>query len=553
MRKKLTAILATATLVLVPSAIAFASYTWSDSAGSSAAWYSLAVSDSGLIAYSSQYDGEAPFEAPLLKSVDGGATWSTLPFDYTGAAKQIWRSVSTSADGTVVAAIGYNDGEWTTQINVSNNAGSSFNAVGPVREWMDVAVAGDGNTIVAVEKEGSGHLGGVWKWTRASNTWVDITPSDELGRFNGDWRTVSVSTDGSRVLATRDTFRVYVSADAGATWSGGPAVTSGLWLSSAMSGDGRLMIATLDYGNETSVGAWFSSNFGQTWQRSLSGPGYISSAISRDGSTVVVARYPGAGRPSSLLVSRDKGGSWIADPSSPANYPWSGVALGASGERLVVTADDGRPMIATSTTTTTTTTTTTVAPATTEAPATTAATTTSSSTTTTTATSTTVAATTTSTIVDSPPPAVTPSMVETFKPKPLVKDEQVAAGETVTVRISGFQPFELVSIGFDDESGVSSQAVGDSVRAFAGRKVLVTVRADATGTISVQAKLPTTVSGPVTLWAYGRESKVGFRQKFTVAELPATGSEDPGMNVMLAGSLVASGVVLFGLRRRLRG
>ena len=144
-------------------------------------------------------------------------------------------------------------------------------------------------------------------------------------------------------------------------------------------------------------------------------------------------------------------------------------------------------------------------------------------------------------------------MVETFKPKPLVKDEKVAAGETVNVRISGFRPFELVSIGFDDGGGVTSQAVGDSVRAFAGRKVLVTVRADATGTISVQTKLPTTVSGPVTLWAYGRESKVGFRQKFEVAELPRTGSEGPGVNLMLAGSLVASGVVLFGLRRRLRG
>ena len=143
-------------------------------------------------------------------------------------------------------------------------------------------------------------------------------------------------------------------------------------------------------------------------------------------------------------------------------------------------------------------------------------------------------------------------MVETFKPKPLVKQEQVAAGEPVTVRISGFQPFELVTIGFDDSGAVTSLAVGDSVRAFAGKKVLLTVRADATGTISVQAKLPTTVSGAVTLWAYGRESKVGFRQKFTVAELPRTGSEGSGANVMLAGSFVVSGVVLFGLRRRLR-
>lgn len=142
-------------------------------------------------------------------------------------------------------------------------------------------------------------------------------------------------------------------------------------------------------------------------------------------------------------------------------------------------------------------------------------------------------------------------MVETFKPKPLVKDEQVAAGETVTVRISGFQPFELVSIGFDDGGGVTSQAVGDSVRAFADRKVLTTVRADATGTISVQAKLPTTVSGPVTLWAYGRESKVGFRQKFTVADLPATGSES-GRVVGNALGFIVIGTLVLGSRRRLR-
>lgn len=143
-------------------------------------------------------------------------------------------------------------------------------------------------------------------------------------------------------------------------------------------------------------------------------------------------------------------------------------------------------------------------------------------------------------------------MVETFKPKPLVKQEQVAAGEPVTVRISGFQPFELVTIGFDDSGAVTSQAVGDPVRAFAGKKVLLTVRADATGTIAVQAKLPTTVSGAVTLWAYGRESKVGFRQKFTVAELPKTGGDRFGINLTLSSMFVGSGVVLFGLRRRLR-
>ena len=143
-------------------------------------------------------------------------------------------------------------------------------------------------------------------------------------------------------------------------------------------------------------------------------------------------------------------------------------------------------------------------------------------------------------------------MVDNFAPKPLVKEGTAAApGESVTVRISGFQPYELVSIGFDDGGAVKSQAV--EVRPLPARKVLLTVRADATGTISVQAKLPTTVSGEVTLWAYGRESKKGFRQTLTVAELPSTGARHVSRDAGLVVVLLASGIALVALRRRLRG
>ncbi|MFZ9698171.1 MAG: hypothetical protein ACO3C5_11130 [Ilumatobacteraceae bacterium] len=119
----------------------------------------------------------------------------------------------------------------------------------------------------------------------------------------------------------------------------------------------------------------------------------------------------------------------------------------------------------------------------------------------------------------------------------------------MTVRISGFQPFELVSIGFDDGGAVKSQAV--EARAIPARKVLQTVRADSTGTISVEVKLPSSVSGAVTLWAYGRESKKGFRQTLTVSELPDTGSADLSRNVALVLMLLGSGLALVGVRRRL--
>ena len=141
-------------------------------------------------------------------------------------------------------------------------------------------------------------------------------------------------------------------------------------------------------------------------------------------------------------------------------------------------------------------------------------------------------------------------MVESFATKPLVKDSaSIAPGDTVTVRISGFQPYELVSIGFDDGGAVKSQAV--ETRALPARKVLQTVRADATGTISVEAKLPSSLSGAVTLWAYGRESKRGFRQTLTVSELPDTGSADLSRNVALVVMLLGSGLALVAVRRRL--
>ncbi len=141
-------------------------------------------------------------------------------------------------------------------------------------------------------------------------------------------------------------------------------------------------------------------------------------------------------------------------------------------------------------------------------------------------------------------------MISSFASKPLTKQSEVPAGGTFTVRISGFQPFELVSVGFDVPT-VQSQASSDGVRALASRKALLTVRADATGTISVETRAPATTTGTVTLWAYGRESKVGFRQKMMIAALPETGNESSGL-VVNAVALLGVGTLLIASRRRLQ-
>lgn len=555
MKKRLVATLAAATLVLVPSAIALASYTWTDVTGSTGSWYSLAVSDGGLIAYSSQHRLATPFEGRVWKTINGGNSWTELMSSPTRAN---WRFVSTSGDGATVAGVGYATNTAAfADILVSQNGGTTWTVANAEadRQWTGLAMSRDGQTIVAVAESTDGTNGVIKKSVNGGTSWTDITPAvpePGTGRnYGGDWRQIAVSSDGTKVFAGLDNVGLYSSSNGGTTWTKTLDATSGLWTSIRTSGDGRYVIALNDFYSSANNGVWVSSDYGASWTKTSSGAGATAAAVSRDGTVMAFGRY--AGR---LFVSRDRGATWQVE--DPASGNFVGVGLSESGERLIAVEEGGLARFATSTTTTTTTTTTTVAPSTSEAPATTTATTTAAATTaapvvnsTSTTATTTASTTTSSTIVDSPPPAVSASMVESFAPKPLVKDTSaVAPGETVTVRISGFQPYELVSIGFDDGGAVQSQAL--ETRALPARKVLLTVRADATGTISVNAKLPTTASGEVTLWAYGRESKKGFRQTLTVAELPDTGSRDLSRNVGLVGLLIGSGVVLSGLRRRLR-
>jgi LPXTG-motif cell wall-anchored protein len=125
----------------------------------------------------------------------------------------------------------------------------------------------------------------------------------------------------------------------------------------------------------------------------------------------------------------------------------------------------------------------------------------------------------------------------------------------VNIRAAGFQPSELVSIGFETSS-VQSQAIAEGVRAQAAKKPNLSVRADTTGTMSVAAKVPTTASNSVTLWAYGHESKIGFRQEIRISALsqsalPQTGSSSSGL-VLNAVALLGVGMLLVASRRRLR-
>ena len=537
MKKRLVAPLLVAALVAVPSVIFAASYDWS-AVPDTIHGYSAAISDNGNIAYVGRVDAGSA-NAKVWKSTDGGSSWSVLA---NSPSRYSWLDLDSSSDGTKVVGFGYAFGASQTKLYRTGDSGVSWSVLSnsPDQEWSDVSMSGDGSTIL-----GGAKFTGLWRSLDAGVTWTNVDP------LPGAWWTgVAVSSDGQRMAAAHVSGGIWVSSNAGTTWTLATGTNILNWWAIDMSGDGQRLIAVNDNDDVTDGqdGIWTSSDFGVTWARSSVTVPLRKVGISRDGLTMAASLY-GA----SMWLSSDGGSTWsISDAGSST---WTAIAISADGQRIIAVPELSSIKVGVSTTTTT------EPPASSSSSSTTVAVTSSSSSSTSTSstssstTATTAAAavvsTTTSTIADSPTPVVTPSMIETFQAKPIVKDSgSIAAGEAVTVRISGFQPFELVSIGFDEDGVVQSQSLAEGLRVVPGRKVLTTVRADATGTISVQAKLPTTVSGAVTLWAYGRESHKGFRQKLTVAALPKTGTGSVQHDLMNVVLLILSGAGVLVIRRR---
>ena len=187
------------------------------------------------------------------------------------------QSVSADATGTNVAAAAYND-----TIYLSNDAGATFRAqTGGAPSpslWNSVGVSrgNGGSTIVAAE----GGAGGIWVSHDSGATFSLATGGSVPSTAN--WRSVSVSADGTKMAAVGQGNSIWLSQDGGQCWTaqtGGGAPSPAQWRFVSMS--------------------------------------------SADGSALAAVVSGGA-----IWVSRDSGGSWAqAGPTAPAAAAWSGCAL----------------------------------------------------------------------------------------------------------------------------------------------------------------------------------------------------------------------------------
>lgn len=235
----------------------------------------------------------------------------------TTAPNQSWYGVAASADGLKLAGTVYGGGIYT-----STNAGASWQITSaPTKNWFGIASSADGATLIA------GNDTSLYRSLDSGLTW---TPANVPTNWN--YENVCCSADGRRMAAaTFSGGKIFISSDAGGTWSNTYNVT--YCTSLASSSDGMKLAA---------VGAslYTSIDGGTNW--SISGAPHLDwnkVASSADGSTLLAAVFTYQGSTNLLYLSRDSGTNWV--PAGVAANTWNAVAMSADGTKMLASLAPG--------------------------------------------------------------------------------------------------------------------------------------------------------------------------------------------------------------------
>jgi hypothetical protein len=281
----------------------------------------------------------------LSTSIDGGATWT--PGD--GPTDRTWISSDMSANGDRLVAVQYGG-----RMYMSTNSGVNWTPVAipdldtrPVdpnpdlnaQPFESVTVSSDGNRIVAAVQDGPLVVS-----SNAGLNWVAGTSGGAL--LTGWWRSVDSSADGMIVMAADHNGVIYRSTDGGLTWAtrnvdigAGPVAES--WYRLKMSADGSVIaVAGNSFGPGPGTGIFVSRDSGLTWTKSHSlVADYTAVTMSGDGQVIgVTASNLSGGSTGRVLRSTDGGTSFteVAMPGLDTN--WRAIAMSSDGNKLAVAA-----------------------------------------------------------------------------------------------------------------------------------------------------------------------------------------------------------------------
>jgi len=180
-----------------------------------AIWRYMATSENGQVILASTNGGY------LYLSINGGTSWSTIGSSTFGAVR-----VAVSTDGTKLLAAEYNGNLW-----VSTNMGSTWSKTGISTTWQGVAMTPTGSIMYATTASTS-----LYYSSNYGVNWQTYPNCPAL-----DYRCVSVSSDGTKIVLPQFNGAFITSTDSGNSWTASNNYGN-QWMGVAMSYNGQTVI-----------------------------------------------------------------------------------------------------------------------------------------------------------------------------------------------------------------------------------------------------------------------------------------------------------------------
>lgn len=277
------------------------------SAPADSAWRSVAYGNGVWIAVGPSAPDPAVNTNRVMRSTDGGLTWSTV-----SVAQGSWTSVAYG--NGVWVAVSSETGD-ANQVIRSTDGGLSWTAhsAAEANTWLSVAY---GNGVwVAVSSDGTNQVmrstdGLTWSahGAAAAKDWSRVAYG------NGVW--VAVSTDDG----SGATDRVMRSTNGGVTWTAHAATASNSWISVAYGNDVWIAVST---GGTNRV--MRSTNGGVTWTAHAAAEANVWRSVAYGNGVWVAVALSGTNR---VMRSTDDGQNWSAIEAAESNS-WFALAYGS--------------------------------------------------------------------------------------------------------------------------------------------------------------------------------------------------------------------------------
>ncbi|MBK8038934.1 MAG: hypothetical protein IPK22_17655 [Verrucomicrobiaceae bacterium] len=256
-------------------------------------------------------------DGQIYTSADAGVTWTAQ----TSAGLRSWSAITSSADGSMLATVAMDD-----QIYTSTDSGVTWTARASVRVWTSITSSADGTKLAATAMFDDQ----IYTSADSGVTWTARASAR-------NWNSITSSADGTKLAAVAD--QIYTSTDSGVTWTVRDSFRN--WRSITSSADGTKLAAVADH-------IYTSTDSGVTWTVRDSFRNWRSIISSADGSTLAaVDEGPGTG--GQIYISTDSGVTWTPRES---NRMWRAITSSADGSKLAAAVNGGQ--IYTSTVVTTT-------------------------------------------------------------------------------------------------------------------------------------------------------------------------------------------------------